>query len=110
MQLLFITAAFLVVFPPAWAYEVATAKCCQAQLEACHKQGAHACMWTNIAVCVDNPNNHIPVDETCQKACPDATVKNPNGFLYKFHKYGAPAGDCVCGNFNPNLSKYCQVG
>ncbi|KAK1711270.1 uncharacterized protein BDZ83DRAFT_118863 [Colletotrichum acutatum] len=101
---------FLAFLAPAWAYEVATDKCCQSQLEACHKQGANACMWTNAAICVDNPKNRVPVDDTCLKACPDATVKNPNGFLYKFQKHGAPAGDCVCGNLNPNLSKYCYGG
>ncbi|GKT61262.1 hypothetical protein ColTof4_01347 [Colletotrichum tofieldiae] len=110
MKFAFVAVTLLAVLAPAWAYEVGTEQCCQTQLEACHSQNADACMWVGRAICVDNPRNRVPVDDTCLKACPDATVDNPSGFLYKFQKHGAPAGDCVCSTFNPNRSKYCYGG
>lgn len=112
------------------AYEVATRACCKTQLDQCHQQGAGGCVWTNLAVCVDNPNNFLPVDTTCQEKCPSATVNTPDGYLYKLQRHTwvslphpkywhnsrtntstrAPSDDCVCSNFNYNLSQYCQGG
>ncbi|KAK2029822.1 hypothetical protein LX32DRAFT_652076 [Colletotrichum zoysiae] len=108
MKFSFITATLLAVLARTWAYEVATNNCCESQLDYCHQQGANACMWTNVAVCVDNPKNRVPVVDTCLTECPTKTVKNPNGFIYKFQKHNVTDFECVCGDLNPNLSNYCQ--
>ncbi|KAJ0296656.1 hypothetical protein COL516b_011356 [Colletotrichum fioriniae] len=107
MQSSFFLAALLAAVVPAFAYEVGTGSCCTAQLKACHEQGADACIWTNAAICVNNPKNSVPIDETCNEQCPTASVKTPDGFIYKFQKHNAPAGTCVCSNTNPNVGKYC---
>ncbi|KAK1621917.1 hypothetical protein BDP81DRAFT_169161 [Colletotrichum phormii] len=87
MQTSFFMAALLAAVVPAFAYEVGTGSCCIAQLKACHEQGADACIWTNAAICVNNPKNSVPIDETCNEQCPTASVKTPDGFVYKFQKH-----------------------